>query len=152
MPKKIGEWILTRVYVRTTYPDMTQREVQCVLTGGVWVGTFQGSSLSGKVTNGYVVYADGTTERGNDVVGYVLGKGDVYVMNEDGSITPGEVGHVMSLVSPKPVSPKIGDVCFEDGLMKTWNGTVWMQSVSKTSQLENDSGFITGGDIPTKTS
>ena len=68
-----------------TYPDKTQKTAQCVLVGGVWVGTIEGSPASGTCTNGYTVIADGIDENGNPVSGYVLGRGDVEILKEDGT-------------------------------------------------------------------
>lgn len=68
-----------------TYPDKTRKTAQCVLAGGVWVGTIEGSQASGTCTNGYTVIADGIDENGNHVRGYVLGRGDVEILKEDGT-------------------------------------------------------------------
>ena len=68
-----------------TYPDKTQKTAQCVLVGGVWVGTIEGSPAGGTCTNGYTVIADGIDENGNPVSGYVLGRGDVEILKEDGT-------------------------------------------------------------------
>lgn len=68
-----------------TYPDKTQKTAQCVLVGGVWVGTIEGSPTAGSCTNGYTVIADSIDENGNPVNGYVLGRGDVEILKEDGT-------------------------------------------------------------------
>ncbi len=85
VPKKIGQWEITSVQVTATYPEKTQKTAQCVLVGGVWVGTIEGSPASGTCTNGYTVIADGIDENGNPVSGYVLGRGDVEILKEDGT-------------------------------------------------------------------
>ena len=71
--------------MNVNYPDKTQKTAQCVLVGGVWVGTIEGSSATGSYTNGYTVLANGTDENGNPVSGYVLGRGDVEILKEDGT-------------------------------------------------------------------
>lgn len=42
VPKKIGEWKITNVYFTVHYPDDSVKSAQCVLTGGIWVGTVEG--------------------------------------------------------------------------------------------------------------
>lgn len=71
--------------MNVNYPDKTLKTAQCVLVGGVWVGTIEGSSATGSYTNGYTVLANGTDENGNPVSGYVLGRGDVEILKEDGT-------------------------------------------------------------------
>lgn len=85
VPKKIGQWEITSVQVNVNYPDKTLKTAQCVLVGGVWVGTIEGSPTAGSYTNGYTVLADGIDENGNPVSGYVLGRGDVEILKEDGT-------------------------------------------------------------------
>lgn len=85
VPKKIGKWEITSVQVNVNYPDKTLKTAQCVLVGGVWVGTVEGSPTAGSCTNGYTVLADGVDENGNPVSGYVLGRGDVEILKEDGT-------------------------------------------------------------------
>lgn len=46
-PRRIGDWHLTKVYISAVYPDGQTETVQCVPTGGVWVGTLAGSSAAG---------------------------------------------------------------------------------------------------------
>ena len=71
--------------MNVNYPDKTLKTAQCVLVGGVWVGTVEGSPTAGSCTNGYTVLADGVDENGNPVSGYVLGRGDVEILKEDGT-------------------------------------------------------------------
>ena len=85
VPKKIGKWEITAVRVSVVYPDTELKTAQCVLTGGVWVGTVEGSSASGSCANGYTVFADGVDENGDPVSGYVLGRGDVEILKADGT-------------------------------------------------------------------
>lgn len=88
VPKKIGKWSITKVTFAAIYPDNTTKSVDCVLTGGVWVGTIEGSATAGTYSQGYTIFADGTDENGNAVTGYVLGKGDVVIMQADGTPEP----------------------------------------------------------------
>ena len=90
VPKKIGKWNITNVFFQVTYPDASVKTAECVLVGGVWTGTVEGCYTSGTSELGYVVYANGVDENGHQVDNpYVLGKGDVNILEGDGSITPG---------------------------------------------------------------
>lgn len=88
VPKAIGNWKITSVQIVAIYPDNSIRVGNCVLVGGVWVGTIEGSKKSGRSENGFTVFASGTDEHDNSVNNYVLGKGLIEIMNEDGSIDP----------------------------------------------------------------
>ena len=96
VPKKIGKWEITAVQVRVVYPDITDKTAQCVLTGGVWVGTVEGSTAVGSFKNGYTVLADGVDENGNPVTGYVLGRGDVEILKVDGTPISGDVSYFVT--------------------------------------------------------
>ena len=48
VPRKVGNWIIDRVYVTAAYPDNSIKTADCVLVGGVWVCTIEGSSSSGE--------------------------------------------------------------------------------------------------------
>lgn len=110
VPKKIGKWNLTNVYFVAAYPDGSIKTASCELVGGVWVGTVEGSTLPGTSENGYSVIADGIDEHGNPVVGYVLGKGLIEILDADGSITPGKTVSYVHLLSGEPTTPKDGDM------------------------------------------
>ena len=91
VPRRIGEWDITRVVVTANYPDSTTEMAECVLTGGVWVGTVRGCSTPGTSLSGFVVTADGVDEHGATVSGYILGVGDVVVLTREESATPGVI-------------------------------------------------------------
>lgn len=88
VPRKIGKWNINKVTIVAIYPDSTSQTAECVLTGGVWVGTIEGSTTAGTLTQGYSIIADGVDENGNDVTGYVLGKGDVEIMQSSSTPEP----------------------------------------------------------------
>lgn len=88
VPKRIGDWCIRKVYFTAVYPDSTVKTAECVLTGGVWVGTIEGSTTAGTLTQGYSIIADGVDENGNDVTGYVLGKGDVVILQSNSTPEP----------------------------------------------------------------
>lgn len=43
VPKRVGDWNISRVYLTVVYPDGTIKQADCVQTGGVWVGTVEGT-------------------------------------------------------------------------------------------------------------
>lgn len=101
VPKKIGTWQITSVTLNAVYPDGSSQSASCVLTGGVWVGTIQGSTLAGSNELGYTIYASGIDEHGLEVNDYVLGKGDVVVLDATGSIPPDAFSKLSAQVQGK---------------------------------------------------
>lgn len=81
-----------------------------MLVGGIWVGTIQGTATSGTSKNGYTIFADGTDENGNNVTGYVLGKGDIEILNADGTLNPDAPSYYVHLLSAQADVPKEGDL------------------------------------------
>lgn len=67
VPKALGEWAITRVYVGLNYPDNTNVEKDATRQGNVWVATVEGCPVAGKTMGGFTIYADGTDENGNPV-------------------------------------------------------------------------------------
>ena len=135
VPRKVGNWSIDRVYVTAAYPDNSIKTADCVLVGGVWVCTIEGSSSPGESQNGYTIYADGVDENGDRVTGYVLGKGCISILENDGTITPGETTYYVHLLSSQPASPKEGDLWQLSGSWYIWqDGTAY--------PIGDDSGLI----------
>lgn len=187
VPKSIGNWAITSVKVAVEYPDNTTVEKVAVRSGSVWVATLEGSEVAGKVSNGYEVLADGKDEDGNDVTGYVLGKGDVYIL-ENGTELSRLVGKIaVRYMDEIPDVPAKGDLMNSNGELRLFDGEDWVvisttepppvydsqitikkngtpvgtftvnadqpkaidiPVPSRTSDIENDSGFITVAAIP----
>ena len=123
VPRKIGNWNITSVQIVAAYPDNTIKTANCVLVGGVWVGTIEGCSISGRSENGFTVFASGIDENGNPVSNYVLGKGLIEILEGDGTITPDAPFHYVHLLSAEPSTPKEGDMwATEDGYVIWQNG------------------------------
>ena len=135
VPKKIGNWQITKVYFNAAYPDNSIKSADCVLVGGVWVGTIEGSSTSGSSLNGYTIFADGVDENGNSVNGYVLGKGDIQILEADGTITPGETTYYVHMLSGEPAQPKEGD-------LYQISGTWYIYQDGTSYPIGDDSGLI----------
>jgi hypothetical protein len=73
--------------------------------------------------NGYTVFADGTDENGNAVSGYVLGKGDVVVLDANGTLNPGSRRDYVRVLSAEAQTPVEGDLWRgEDGVWYIWQG------------------------------
>lgn len=189
VPRKIGQWDITKVFVNLLYPDNTTITKECVLNGSVWVGTVEGCATSGSSTNGFIVTASGIDENGNAVTNYVLGAGDLYVQQLDGTVAPDQANK-MYFYEEIPTDPNEGDTTFIHGTLNIWDGLHWVpvavtpdpsfiidadgnkicadrtveiveqggQTISdelalksdlptKTSDLTNDSGFITSTQV-----
>lgn len=168
VPKKVGKWRITNVFVTVAYPDNTTRTIECVLTGGVYVATFEGCSSTGKVEKGLTISANGKDENDNDVTGYVLGKGDVEILEARENTSPGETVYYIHLLEDEPDVPTDGDMYKKDGNYVVYqNGVETQLGVSqenmesyvdqkvdeaveeveeaiptKTSDLQNDSGYL----------
>lgn len=110
VPKQLGSWKITSVSVDITYPDGSQVTSPCTLIGGCWSTTFAGCDTLGKVVNGATIKADGIDENGNNVSGYVLGKGDVIVLSKDGSVMPEQEITYVHLLSSLGEDPREGDI------------------------------------------
>lgn len=191
VPRKIGKWNINKVTIVAIYPDSTSQTAECVLTGGVWVGTIEGSTTAGTLTQGYSIIADGVDENGNDVTGYVLGKGDVVILQsnstpepepatifvrlqddgtgaEDGDMYPTESGYMIQqngeahqLGTPfEQITSYVDSAISSKADLSTLDDYAKIEDLSSkadlsaiptnTSQLSNDSGFITSADIITK--
>lgn len=94
-----------------------------MLVGGIWVGTIQGTSTSGTSKNGYTIFADGTDENGNNVTGYILGKGDIEILEADGTMSPDPTRYYVKLLSAEATEPREGDMYpTDDGYVIWQNG------------------------------
>lgn len=142
VPKRIGNWSITNVFVNVTYPNNIGISKECVLTGGVWVGTVDGCSTSGEVENGFVVTASGIDENNQTVSNYVLGVGNLYVKELDGSISPGTTAARMYFYETLPTTPNEGDSTFIEGVLNVYDGTQWkpVAQSSNPSYIEDSNG------------
>lgn len=110
------------------YPDDVVKTKSAVREGNVWVATVEGCSTSGKVTNGLTIAANGIDEDGNAVNGYVLGIGDIYVMNRDDSIAPDPSTDkfYVRYCDSQPSNPTKGDAYVQGYMLNIYNGTSWV--------------------------
>lgn len=127
VPRAVGSWRITAVAVAVTYPDNRVVSKSAVLTGCAWVATLAGCAKPGAVTGGYTITADGIDERGEAVTGYVLGVGDVVVLDRDGTVTVGETTYYLHLLAAKPDAPTRGDVYVTNSCtLVLYDGTAWV--------------------------
>ena len=154
LPEKVGSWEINKVYLQAGYPDNSIKTVECVKSkidshfgfGGtsVWVGTIDGCSTIGKSSSGFTVFADGLDENGNDVQGYVLGKADLYIMDNSPFIQPSTTSYQVRYFESQPSNPNIGDCYLSNRVLNIWNGNSWISTgsnITKVSQLENDANY-----------
>lgn len=147
--------------------------MNCVHTNDVWVGTVEAPLRTGKTVGGFQVIADGVDENGTAVTGYVLGVGDYMVLNRDN--TEGDTAYLLHLHDETPENPRKADIRKSDNRWQIYNDDDWQLfggldykagsglalsgdtfSISaviptKTSQLENDSGYINELSVPVTT-
>lgn len=155
VPRKIGNWVLDRIWVDVKYPNDVEISREAKRANGVYVATIDASTVYGQVGQGYQICASGKDENGDPVERYVLGVGDVNILKlEQTSSGPDTVAQWMRMYDERPDTPRKGDAVIEDGKLKVYDGTDWVESsgATMTSQLVNDAGFITDKQVkPGKT-
>lgn len=114
------------MYIDVLYPDNTTKEVDCVRTGNVWVGTFDGSTLAGRVTQGYQIKADGIDENENAVTGYVLSCGDVYILEDTNDIKALVGKTALRILADLPTTASEGDVIIQNDELKIFHDGEWV--------------------------
>lgn len=146
VPKKIGNWKIDRVYIEITYPDETNFTVETKLIGGVYVGTFNGCEIAGTTAKGFVVKADGTDENGSTVDGYILGVGDIYILDSDGRTLPQNPIKVVNLVNEKSSNPHVGDALWVNSTLQIYDGVAWKNVGSGVVESEENAGYAENAD------
>ena len=123
VPKSIGDWNITTVRLVVKYPDNSVIVKNAVRSGSVWVATIQGTEISGKVSNGFEIVASGKDENGNEVEGYVLGCGDVFVLGRDSKVMKDIEKFYVKYSDELPTTPAKGDLFYHNGVFKFFDGT-----------------------------
>ena len=114
VPPALGKASITQVYVEITYPDETTETVHCVCEAdGSWTATLGGNETVGKTRGGLKILADGKDEMGVTVVGWVLGFGDVEILDPTASAMPTPSTHIDPLddrYNLKQVHDKVNEI------------------------------------------
>ena len=126
VPQAVGSWRITSVQITAAYPDNTIASVECVCEGSLWIGTISASAAPGRSTQGFTIAASGVDENGERVTGYVLGVGDIKILDRDSTITPGETTYYAHLLDTIPATPHKGDLANFDGVYKLFDGSAWI--------------------------
>lgn len=146
VPSLCGSWYVSTVSIAISTPDGKTTTYPCARTcNGVWSATIDGTETPGKSANGITITA--TDEAGKD---FVLGRGDLYILDGEAIPAPGDVSWTVRLMDGKPESPKDGDAYFDgDGTLLVFSGGAWRNTMpsakvpTKVSELTNDAGYIT---------
>ena len=125
VPKQIGNWKITAVQVTVNYPDNSSPSVEATLVGGCWSATLPAPSAVGQSLMGFKVTASGTDEHGDAITGYVLGKGDAYVLDDDATITVGGTTYYVHMLDAVPETPRKGDLAVIDNIYQLYDGSRW---------------------------
>lgn len=127
VPKGCGNWRITAVSVAVTYPDnATTTRAAVESAEGVWVATIPGTLTTGRTAAGFRILADGIDENGAAATGYVLGWADFSVFSLLPVPAPGGTFYYLRIFDAMPTSPRKGDACEIDGIIKWYNGTAWV--------------------------
>ena len=149
VPRSVGNWKLTKVYVSFAYPDNSLVTAEAVATGGVWVATLSACDTSGRTLNGFQISADGIDENGNAVEGYVLGIGDLSVCNRDRTVAPGVTAYNLRYFDTAPTSPKKGDVAPNaNGDQLYYNGSSWVPFANVANKADLVDGKVPSSQLP----
>lgn len=154
VPCLCGSWYVASVSISIATPDGKTVTYPCQRTSnGIYSATIGGTDTPGKSANGITITAQ--DEAGKD---YVLGRGDLYILDGAAIPAPGDVSWSVRLLSSKPESPKEGDAYFdEDGTLMVYSGGSWRNTMpsatvpTKVSEFENDAGYITSKQVKPST-
>lgn len=124
VPKKIGTWEITKVFINAVYPDGMIVSKECVKNGSAWVGTITPAQQPGPSYNGYQITASGVDENNQPVSNYILGTGTIIILDTDGTIVPGQTQHYMHMISSQPDTGTFGTVYIGDNI------NVWSNNLS----------------------
>lgn len=145
VPCLCGSWYVSAVSIAISTPDGKTVTYPCQRTcNGIYSATVEATDTPGKSANGITISA--TDEAGKD---FVLGRGDLYILDGEAIPAPGDVSWSVRLVDGKPEDPKEGDAYFaEDGTLMVYSGGEWRKTSpavtvpTKVSELENDAEYI----------
>ena len=127
VPRAVGSWHITKVYVSADYPDGSNVVVEAAVGAeGVYTATLPATQYSGRTKCGFQVLADGIDENGDPVTGYLLGIADFAVYTRELVVVPGPSGYAMRFFDTAPDTAKKGDVATVDGALQMYDGSAWI--------------------------
>lgn len=151
VPKKIGTWNITSVDVQVEYPNNRVLRESAKLVGGVWVCTIGGSNISGRTTNGYTVIASGVDEFGASITDYILGKGDVEILNSNSIIEAGLDANTIKIFNEQPTELNNGDAWFDNGRLVVYQDNTYhylgSEFIPTNEQIEALNSGITASKV-----
>ena len=126
VPCSIGNWSINSVRVLVSYPNNFTVEKQALKVDNFWIATIDGSQTNGFIKNGFQILADGVDENNEPVAGYVLGVGDVVVLERDQNIEKLVDRYAVRYLNEPPVNPSTGDLLNLNGQIRLWDGSRWI--------------------------
>jgi hypothetical protein len=150
VPCLCGSWYVASVSIAVSTPDGKTATYPCQRSSnGIYSATVEATDTPGKSANGITITA--TDEEGKD---FVLGRGDLYILDGAAIPAPGDVSWTVRLLDKKPENPKEGDAYFsDDGTLMVYSGGSWKNTMpsatvpTKVSAFENDAGYITSKQV-----
>lgn len=112
VPRPLGKRMVSAVYVELTDVAGVTRSFAATRVGSAWGATVPASAVgeSGIVTGGVCVWASGTDDNGAAVDCWILGTGDLRVLNRDGTVAPDVIRNNVHGYEEKPAAPKNFDL------------------------------------------
>lgn len=101
------------------------------------------SDVAGSVSNGYAVIAKGKDEQGNGTGDYILGRGDISII--DCGVTPTTIplAYAVTLHPSKPDNPKDGDIWLDGGVWQIYyDGDISALGISKDDVETMLNGYV----------
>lgn len=127
VPRSLGKRTITAVSVVVINPDSMAQAYEATREGSAYQVTIPAEAFggSGSVENGIMISASGTNERGETVGQWILGSGNLVVMQHNGTVKPGERRTVVHYYDVAPLNPIKGDVAKINGVFSIFDGVEW---------------------------
>lgn len=128
VPRSLGKRTITAVSVVVINPDSMAQAYEATREGSAYQVTIPAEAFggSGSVENGIMVSASGTNERGETVDQWILGSGNLVVMQHSGTVKPGERRFAVHIYDAPPLHPVRGDMAPINGVYMLYNGIEWI--------------------------
>lgn len=150
VPAFFGSAAVTSVSVGMQNALGEVRAVAAKRAGCMWVATFSAEffAVPGSVRNGLSVSAGGLEEDGETAASWILGKGDVCIIDGAAVPAPGEVWNNVHLRDSVPASPVKGDLAKVGDVWKVFDGVAWRAlGGSSVVESETNPGYAAHADF-----